>query len=259
MFEIVLFAVIVIIGAVVKKVNERTSSPSGASGAPSPRVQRMLERIQAQQGGNQPTQFQGQYTQPTGPAPGVAQYGPGPTGVPQPAPGQFAAPGQYPAPVPNGQGQQGSNWLPSYGPPPTQAVPAHRPPQHRLPATNNDIDAQVRELMAAGNEVGAVRLLCDERDLDIIEAQEYARNLVTPAAPQQQPTTPRRAEQGENPRDEDENRYIGSTAFSESIFDTDPEENVWASGWTEPKDEDDRSDINELWETVRTQGRPQKP
>ena len=109
--------------------------------------------------------------------------------------------------------------------------------------------------MRTGHEVGAIRLLCDERDLGILDAQEYARALVAPTstnlrlAARTRPRTPE--------PDEDESRYVGSAAFAESIFDLDREEDVWASGWVDTPEPDDRSDIDELWQTVRNPPRPE--
>jgi len=109
------------------------------------------------------------------------------------------------------------------------------------------VDARVRRLMESGNEVGAVRLLSDERDLGILEAQQYARSLVA-----------RKAAPGsaELPEEGDE-RYVGSAAIAESIFNLDdPDENVWASGWVDEAEPEDRSDIDELWQTVSNPPRP---
>jgi hypothetical protein len=106
--------------------------------------------------------------------------------------------------------------------------------------------------MGSGNEVAAIRLLCDEQDLGILEAQEYARALVAPPGATAQPklsTTPA-------PAEEDDTRYVGSAAFAESIFDLDREEDTWASGWVDTPEPEDRSDIDELWQTVRNPPRP---
>jgi hypothetical protein len=136
----------------------------------------------------------------------------------------------------------------------------HRPPQNNLAAPKGDVDSRVRELMAAHNEVGAVRLLCDEQDMGIIEAQEYARSLVLP------PGTPSKSGRTEDsgttdrpaakPGPEEESRYVGSAAFAESVFSTDPDENVWASGWVDKPEQDNRTDMDELWQTVRDAGGP---
>ena len=179
---------------------------------------------------------------------------------------------------PGRQGQQGqqeqqaqqqyaapSPWLPTNQPhyqsqpqPPHQPAP---PPQPSLPEVRTDVDARVRELMAAHNEVGAIRLLCDEQDLGILEAQEYVRSLTL--RPGAAPAGRRTADSGtpDRPRAEaqpieDETRYVGSAAFATSVFDTDPDANAWASGWVDEPDQDDRSDLDELWQTVRDAGGP---
>jgi hypothetical protein len=166
--------------------------------------------------------------------------------------------GQFPPP-----GQQVR--LPAYQPPPPpphvgRGLNQHRPPQNNLPAPKGDVDARVREMMAAHNEVGAVRLLCDERDMGIIEAQKYARSLVRP------PGTPRAARRTEDSGTtgrpvadaglDEESRPVGSAAFAESVFSADPDENVWASGWVDKPEQDDRTDMDELWQTVRNAGAP---
>jgi hypothetical protein len=186
---------------------------------------------------------------------------------------QFPQPGQYQQPAPYQQpagfqqpGQPYPDpWLPAYQPPPPpphvgRGQKQHRPPQNNLPAPKGDVDSRVRELMAAHNEVGAVRLLCDEQDMGIIEAQEYARSLVLP------PGAPGKTRRTEDPGTtdrpaaeagpEEESRYVGSAAFAESVFSTDPDENVWASGWVDKPEQDDRTDMDELWQTVRNAGAP---
>jgi hypothetical protein len=180
--------------------------------------------------------------------------------------GQFPPPGQQVRlPVSQFPQPYSDPWLPAYQPPPppphvSRGLKQHRPPQNNLPAPKGDVDSRVRELMAAHNEVGAVRLLCDEQDMGIIEAQEYARSLVLP------PGTPRktRRTEGSGTTDrpaaeagpEEESRYVGSAAFAESVFSTDPDENVWASGWVDKPEQDDRTDMDELWQTVRNAGAP---
>jgi hypothetical protein len=249
------------------------------SGQPSPRVQALMAKIQAQQSANQPP-VQGQYTQPASgqplpiagaqqsgraqssaqlagmlqsllqagqqaaqqsgappvqfqPAP--SQYQPAPVQQYQPTPSQYAAPGQF-------QPQ----WQPQY---------QQHHAEHSLPAPNSPLERRVRELMLSGNEVPAIRLLCDEQDLGIIEAQKYARSLIAPAAKPGQASP-----DGDRPeRDVEENRYVGSAAFAESVFDLDRDENVWASGWVEKPEPEDRSDMDELWQTVRNAGRPTNP
>jgi hypothetical protein len=250
----VIFVVVMIVVGLISKAAKQRSAKS--SGTPSPRVQKLLERIQAQQGGSQPTQLHGQFTHAAG------QSGPAQSTHPGTAPGsqQVAAalqqllqagrqpqhlgerpsPGQpTPHPPAPSQSQPPATWLPNQ-------PPAHRPPQNNLPAPKQDIDTRVRELMRTGSEVAAIRLLCDERDMGILEAQEYARGLVNPAG-----TT--RVDDAEP---EEETRYVGSAAFAESIFDLDREQDVWASGWVDTPEPEDRTDIDELWETVRNPPRP---
>jgi hypothetical protein len=133
----------------------------------------------------------------------------------------------------------------------------HRPPEPKLPAPQADVDARARELMTAHNEVGAVRLLCDERDMGIIEAQEYARSLTlppgrSPATDRSEAATTDRQKAEAEPVDEDSE--YGSAAFATSVFDTEADENVWASGWVDKPVQEDRSDLDELWQTVRDAG-----
>lgn len=240
-------AVLVIIAVLLKKANDYAAK----HGQGSARLNRLIEEVQAKQAGlsSSPTHFRGQYTAPVA---GQAL----PT-TSRPAPGQPPLPGQFPGPVhaPPGQFQPPppATWLPSHQPPPPHiglGIASHRPPQNNLPAQKGDTDNRVRELMAAHNEVGAVRLLCDDQDMGIIEAQEYARGLVAP------PGAPAPRSTGGTEPVEEETRYVGSAAFAESIFDTDADENTWASGWVDKPDPDDRSDLDELWQTVRNQGRP---
>lgn len=128
---------------------------------------------------------------------------------------------------------------------PQQPRPSHRPPQHQLPAPQGDLDNRVRELMANNMEVAAVRMLCEEAEMGIIKAQAYARSLV---APQEQETEPAK----EAPAAQEE-RYSGSAAFGTSLFERD-DEDVWPSGWVDEPQPDDRSDIEELWNTVGNAG-----
>jgi hypothetical protein len=131
---------------------------------------------------------------------------------------------------------------------PQQPRPSHRPPQQKVPTPQGDLDKRVRELMANNMEVAAVRMLCEEAGMGIIDAQAYARSLVSP---QQQPTTT------EPPKaDGAEEAYSGSAAFGTSTFERD-DEDVWPSGWVDKPEPDDRSDIDELWNTVRNAGRPE--
>lgn len=265
------FTIFVVVMIVLGLINKARQQSAGANGKPNARVQALVERLQAQQGGNQPLQFQGQFTQaagPGGPPQAPGQPYPGQQFQGQPFPGQ-QFPGQPFPGQPSFQGQPGLAPYPqpaTYQPPaqfqPVQHVqynpgpyqpPAHRPQQHNLPASRQDLDARVRELMNAGNEVGAIRLLSDERDLGIMAAQEYARSLVAPPAAQQDSGVP-------DALDGDEERYVGSAAFAESIFNLDDrEENVWASGWVDTPDPEDRSDIDELWQTVSNPPRPTPP
>jgi hypothetical protein len=271
MTEFVIFVVVIIVVSLIGKA--RQGSKSG-NGQPNARMQALIERIQAQQGGNQPTQFQGQFTQAAGPG--------GPP--PAPIPGQMqtgtAQGSQQAAAVlqqvlqngrqPRHAGERNSPGLAAQQPglgtayppagmyqPPVQynpgpyQPPAHRPPQNNLPSPKQDLDARVRTLMNANNEVGAIRLLSDEREMGILEAQKYARSLVAPPAAQ-------RGSDGQD--DPDEERYVGSAAFAESMFNVnDRDENVWASGWVDVPEPDDRSDIEELWQTVSNPQRPTPP
>lgn len=151
-----------------------------------------------------------------------------------------------------------------YAQPPQYQPPASYPQiqfQQRQKAPRQDVDAQVRELMKAGNEVAAVRLLSDEQGLGLLEAQEYARGLVAPTAakPTQNPPAPKTTAPettASEPEADEDTRYVGSAAFAESIFDLDRDEETWASGWVDKPEPDDRSDIDELWETVRNAARP---
>jgi hypothetical protein len=209
MSSVIIFAVFVIVGLIVKKLNGK--SPARSRTNPYPRMQRLVERIQAEQRGNQPTQSRGRS-------------------------GAAGQPGQQ---------------VPPYQSPPAGRGTGGRTQQSKPP--KGDFDKRVREMMASGNEVGAVRLLCDEQDMGIIEAQSYARALVAGPgrAPRRTGESAARPDPGEG-----ETRYVGSAAFAESVFSTDPDENVWASGWVEKPEQDDRTDIDELWQTVQNNGRP---
>lgn len=245
------------------------------SGQPSPRVQALMAKIQAQQAANQPP-IQGQYTQPASGQPLPAQYGapapqyaPPPPGQYQPAPGQWAAPAQQLSPQEYLQqmapGEIVLTTQPGGFQDPRIIGQVHTPGETRtyyqqphqqatVPAPGSALERRVRELMKSGNEVPAIRLLCDEQDLGIIEAQKYARSLIAPAGKPGQAASDGRSERGE-----DENRYVGSAAFAESVFDLDRDENVWASGWVEKPEPEDRTDMDELWQTVRNAGRPATP
>ncbi|MGW1344979.1 hypothetical protein ACWCOV_28310 [Kribbella sp. NPDC002412] len=219
MLEFAIFIIVMIVVSVVGKVKKEAS---GAGKHPNARVQKLIEQVQGQYVG-QPTPVQGQY------------------GANQSA----AAPPYQP------QHQLSAQWLPSYGPP-----QGHRPPQHNLPTPRQDTDGRVRELMKAGNEVAAIRLLCDEQDMGILEAQKHARALVAPpgAAPTQ--AKPATAPTTAAAPVEEETRYVGSAAFAESIFDLDREKDTWASGWVDTPEPEDRTDIDELWQTVANPPRP---
>jgi hypothetical protein len=324
--QFIIFAVVVVVGMIINARNKQKAKQGGGRnpGTPSPRVQKLIERIQAQQGTNQPIQFQGQFTQPTSgpPMPGQAAIqgqvtnsagqvvrpagpvqdsgraqasaqlagmiqqlmqagqttgrfsqritGPGQTGSMPTGPMQSGPPQQYAGPqtgyAPPGQFQppqyQGQFPQPQFQPPqPPPWVPAYQqPPQTGRPQqSKGDLDARIRQLMATGNEVGAVRLLSDERDLGIIDAQKYARSLV--AGPEKARSTggasdPDSIEPG---KDAEEFRYVGSAAFAESVFNTGADDDVWASGWVDKPEPEDRSDLDELWQTVQNAGRPQPP
>ena len=261
------FVIFVVVMIVVSLISKARQQATRGNGQPNARMQALIERIQAQQAGSQPVQIHGQFTQaagPGGPRPAPSPTFPVQAGNPQgsqqaaaalqqlmqggrqaPRPGEWATPAQPQYPL-------------QYNPAPYQPgpyqPPAHRPQQNNLPTPRQDLDARVRELMTAGNEVGAIRLLSDERELGILEAQKYARDLVAP------PTAPRPNEDVLDEPDEGEGRYVGSAAFAESIFNLDDrEENVWASGWVDTPEPDDRSDIDELWQTVSNPPRPTPP
>jgi hypothetical protein len=280
----VIFVVVMIVVSLISKAMQQSAKANrAAGGTPNPRVQNVIERIQSevQNNGGPPLELGPKYTKylqssaqsapippPSAQQPQAqyqsAQYQPA-----QQQPVQYQSPGQYqPAPFQPAQSQppqhqtpryQTSQYQPpAYQPPPYQPPPAHRPPHNSLPRPNQDIDAQVRELMNAGHDVAAIRLLCDERDLGILEAQEYARALVAPAKAAK--STPTRPSAVSEPQNEDENengtRYAGSAAFAESIFDLDRDEDVWASGWVDTPEPEDRTDIEELWQTVSNPPRP---
>jgi len=293
MGEFIVFIGVLIVGALIKNVGNRKAGKS----TPSPRAQRLIERMQARQSGAQPTQLHGQYTRPAGqgnmsPAPqsqgsGRAQSSAQLAGMlhqllqagrQAAGPGQYPAPGQYSGPAPTMSGQvtgpgPQTNYTPpgqyqpaqfqsgQYPPPPPVGwQQSRRPPQNNLPSPKGAFEQRIRELMASGNEVAAVRLLCEEQDMGIIEAQKYARSLVAPPGrPKADRNTQESPESAPRPEPaEEETRYVGSAAFAESVFDTDPDpdENVWASGWVDKPEPDDRTDMDELWQTVRNAGRP---
>ncbi|GAB3831335.1 hypothetical protein GCM10028799_60100 [Kribbella italica] len=256
----------IVIMIVTRRLNAQANNGK-QSGTLTPRMQRMIEKMQAQQGFQPPTP-QGQYTQPAAGhgSPGHAgstvqssaqmagqhnnQYhGPAPyAGAPTQAM-PYAQMGQFQP----GQFQQPAPWYPPQAQPQRAVQP--KPAQR-------DLDSRVRELMKAGNEVGAVRLLCDEQDLGIIDAQKRARSLAAPAggnvgrngggSPE------REAPPAKETAQDRETRYVGSAAFADSLFDTNRDENeAWASGWIDKPEAEDRSDMDELWKTVRDHGRTQ--
>ena len=219
----IIFVVVMIVVGLINKAKQQSRSGDARERAIQkldPRIQKLVKDAQGQYVGQPP---QGQPAgQPTFPGP----------------PMPYAPLAQYQPPP--------ATWLPSYQP------QGHRPPQNQLPTPRQDTDTRVRELMGSGNEVAAIRLLCDEQDMGILEAQEYARGLVAPPGKTAQPkpaTAPA-------PVEDEGTRYVGSAAFAESIFDLDREENTWASGWVDTPEPEDRSDIDELWQTVRNPPRP---
>ncbi|MGC4938325.1 hypothetical protein [Kribbella sp. DT2] len=265
MVEFFIPVIVVIVIMVVSRRLKAQGNESARAGTLTPRMQRMIEKMQAQQGFQQPPP-QGQFTQPADGhgSPGYAgstvqssaqmaglhnsQYhGPTPyAGAPtqaQPFSQPLALPGQFQPPAP---------WYPPQG----QAQRAvHAKPSQR------DLDHRVREMMQAGNEVGAVRLLCDEQDLGIIDAQKRARALVAPAGGNgggNGGDGRDREAAGSSTSDgapDQETRYVGSAAFADSLFDANHDDaERWASGWVDKPEADDRSDIDELWKTVRERG-----
>jgi hypothetical protein len=286
MVEALLIPVIVFIVITVVTRRLNAADRGGRNpGTPSPRVQRLIERLQAQQG-VQPATLQGRYTQPTF-GPGTQPtFGPG--GQQPPAQG-YGSPGHAGMPVQNSAQMAGLHDSQYAGPTPyagapQQAMPFGQPGQFQPPApwyappaqqqravqpkvSQRDLDQRVRELMKSGNEVAAVRLLCDEQDLGIIDAQKRARSLVAPAGTSGGEATGAAgrdregggsaAVSGAGSEDGPRERYVGSAAFAESIFDTNQDDNEsWASGWIDPPEPGDRSDMDELWKTVRDHGRP---
>jgi hypothetical protein len=266
MATIIIFGVALIIFGLVKNATNRQRERMG----PSPRAQRLLQKMQAQQAANQQPRQQGQqqYGQPGQPFPapggqpsGRAQAGAQIAGMLQ----QFLQTGQ----------QQAGYTPPGQYQPAQYAQPQHQQPQRgQAPPKKGEVEKKVRELMAAGQEVAAIRMLSDEQDMGIIEAQKYARGLVAPPGQSRSDRSESSGSSGssgssdgsggsggsagaERPvADEPETRYVGSAAFSESLFDLDRDENVWASGWVDKPEPDDRSDIDELWQTVKNAGRP---
>ncbi|MGW7686142.1 hypothetical protein ACWGID_35695 [Kribbella sp. NPDC054772] len=243
MTEFVIFVVVMIVVSLITKARQQSTRRDGK---PNPRMQALIEKLQAQQGGNQPVQFQGQFTQAAG------QGGP-PQQVQAQAPQQSGPLSPYPQ---AGMYQPQAQYNPAQYGQRAYQPPGHRPQQNNLPTSTPDLDARVRELMNANNEVGAIRLLGAERELGILQAQAYARGLMQPTTPQA--ATPDQSNDSEESgEDTDGERYVGSAAFAESIFNLDDrDENVWASGWVDTPEPDDRSDIDELWQTVANSARP---
>ncbi|WP_433004779.1 hypothetical protein [Kribbella sp. CA-294648] len=272
-----IFVVLMIVFGVVRKI-AKAADPAKRQ----ERMQRLMERLEAQQGAGPPQMMQGQYAAPVqGQHPMQAQH---------PVPGQHLVPGQYPHgqfPVPGQHPVQGQfpaqvgyvapvqaqypppgQWQYPAPPPPQHQPQQHqradrtqhgRQPEHNFPAPNSPLERRVRELMTSGNEVPAIRLLCDEQDLGIIEAQKYARDLVAPPG-----KASRGGAAGDDASDsrfdaDETDRYVGSAAFAESVFDLDRDEDVWASGWVDKPDPEDRTDMDELWQSVRNAGRPANP
>lgn len=277
-----IFVVLMVVFGVARKIGKAADPAKRQE-----RMQRLMERLEAQQAGNQPQMLQGQYSGPMQgqhPAPGQypvqgqhlmpGQYPHGQFPVPgqHPVQGQFPAQVGYVAPVqaqypPAGQWQYPAPPPPQYQPPqyqPQQHQRADRTqhgrqPEHNFPAPNSPLERRVRELMTSGNEVPAIRLLCDEQDLGIIEAQKYARDLVAPPGKASH-GGPAGDDASDSRFDADEtDRYVGSAAFAESVFDLDRDEDVWASGWVDKPEPEDRTDMDELWQSVRNGGRPANP
>jgi hypothetical protein len=253
--------VVIVITVVTRRLNAQDRGGRNP-GTPSPRAQRLIAKMQAQQGIQPPTP-QGQFTQPAD-----GHGSPGHAGTTVQSSAQMAGRhnNQYHGPA-------------AYTGAPTQAMPFAQPGQFQPPApwypphlqpqravhpktSQRDLDNRVRELMKAGNEVGAVRLLCDEQDLGIIDAQKRARALAAPADGNgggNGGSSDRDREAADSTSDstpERETRYIGSAAFAESLFETNQDDqDTWASGWIDPPEVGDRSDMEELWKTVRDHGR----
>jgi hypothetical protein len=141
--------------------------------------------------------------------------------------------------------------------------------RHHLRISQEDLDTRVRELMSAGNEVAAVRLLCDERDLGIIEAQKYARDLTGAqvAAEQDQAANQDRQQEQDRAasqdrqqheqeqaarRDRDEEQhYTGSAAIATSTFAVDSD-----TAWVDARTLDPagaRTEMEALWRNLDEQ------
>src|SRR5207247_378546 len=72
----------VVVMIVLSLITKARQQATRGTGKPNPKMQALIERLQAQQGGNQPVQFQGQFTRAAGPG--------GPP--PAPTPGQPTGP-----------------------------------------------------------------------------------------------------------------------------------------------------------------------
>ena len=232
MGEIVIFVIIAIVATVVGRLKQAQRTGKTDFKWPTPKSWQLPAAGQGPGGMIQQVQSPGHH-----PAP------------PQGPPGVVPAPGFTPPP----------GWVPPPGmqPPPMQApLPHHRPPQHQLPPPQGELDARVRELMANNQEVAAVRLLCDEADMGIIQAQAYARALVPSEEQSQEQAEPTMTKSVAPPEQAtEEYEYVGSSAIASSIFERE-DDDVWASGWVDEPEPEDRSDIDELWQAVRDGGRP---
>lgn len=276
MAEFVLLAIVVIVMSIVGQIKKAQRKGQTRFKVPTPKSWQLPGPGQVPPPGQPlgpPRTGQQQFQFPPGTPPQLIQLIQRLPGTPaqpqqliQPMPGarpfqqQVVQPmaGYVPPPAPAG-------WVPPYqaqqlnpGYPQQQyqqRPPAHRPPQNNLPQPQGSLDDRVRELMAASNEVTAVRLLCDEAEMGIIQAQQYARSLVAPAKASAAPAANGSADSAGSDGSDIEERWSGSAAFGTSTFERE-DENVWASGWVDKPEPDDRTDITELWDTVRNAGRP---
>lgn len=174
--------------------------------------------------------------------------------------------------IPDGyvpQPPRGPGWAqggPGYQPPPIAQLPSfhpqqprHQPPPHTLPTPQIDLDDQVRALMAAGNEVAAIRLLCDEAEMGIIEAQEYARALVRGKSLESEQNAVEAGQVVPPPvagAERDERwSFFGSAALGGTPTDYD-ERDEWASGWQETRDTSQQQFVDELWKSIREGANP---
>ncbi|MFC0623926.1 hypothetical protein [Kribbella deserti] len=245
MFEFI-FALVVVAVAIVGNAMKASTKKKQAAAAPWARIQHDAQRLrnmvtpQPMPPAMQPAPIQAYNF----PVPGPGQY--------QAGPQQYGPPPQHFQPGPPQYQGQPQPYQP--GPMPFQTAPGQQP-VHRVPANQGSLDDRVRRMMGAGNEVGAVRLLCDEADLGIIEAQRYARSLVQPATDGQEADSGGTDDAERRTAEDAETRYVGSAAIATSTFDL-GQDDGWASGWTDTAEPEDRSDMNELWETVRQAGRP---